>query len=191
MINTLENILKSNKENTPSEGEAFLEDYFRGTGIVFEAEKPIVGLRNDTKTYRKADFYLPKLDIYVEFFGMWNHTKEQRERYKEKKDAYFRNNIPCVYIYPENLGIIEFTFPRRAMQVLKKHNKDKELLRFKMNNLWLHKRDILAFFVLALLLLVFSEISWQENYNFILIILGAMGYMIYNIVDWYRRNLIL
>ena len=191
MITTLENILKPNKKYESSEGEAFLEDYFKSTNISFEAEKPIVGLRNDLKNYRKADFYLPKLDIYVEFLGRWIHSKEERERYREKKNVYFKNSIPCMYIYPENLGIIDFTFPRRAINLMSKHNKSKELLRFKLSTLWLHKRDIVAFFALAALLLIFGEISWQENNELILILMGAMGYMIYNIVDWYRRNLII
>tara|TARA_R110000868_G_scaffold113428_3_gene304450 strand:+ start:543 stop:1118 length:576 start_codon:yes stop_codon:yes gene_type:complete len=191
MINTLENILKPNKKHESSEGEAFLEDYFRGEGITFEAEKPIVGLRNDSKTYRKADFYLPKLDIYVEFLGMWNNTKEDRERYREKKEVYFMNSIPCIYIYPENLGIIEFTFPRRAMQALKKHQKNKELLRYKLSNLWLHKRESAVYFSIALAILIFGTFTWEEDYGVIVFFIVVMFYQVYNITDWYRRNLIL
>src|SRR5690242_4591361 len=109
----------------PTEGEEFLLDFFLLYGIKFETQKKIYYLKNDCKQYRTADFYLPRYKVYVEFFGLWNSTGS--DEYKLKKDAYRRNQIPCVYIYPENLGILQFTFDKRLQTVLQAHNLSKEL----------------------------------------------------------------
>ena len=113
----------------PSEGEEFLEDFLLSLGIEFESQKRIENLKNDTKQFRTADFYLPKYKVYIEFFGLWNNTGN--DEYKQKKEVYRQNNIPCVYLYPENLGIIEYTFDKRVQVVLEKHNLKNELRAYK------------------------------------------------------------
>lgn len=109
----------------PSEGEEFLEDFLYSIGIEFESQKRIEDLKYDSKQFRTADFYLPKYKVYIEFFGLWNNSGN--DEYKQKKDVYQKNNIPCIYIYPENLGIIEYTFDKRIQVVLGKNNLMKEL----------------------------------------------------------------
>jgi hypothetical protein len=81
-------------------------------------------LQFDTKEYRKADFYLPRFGVYVEFLGMY---QPDRNPYAEKIHVYRRNNIPCVYLYPENLGIIHYIFDRRIQSVLIRLNMEREL----------------------------------------------------------------
>ena len=95
----------------------------------FEPQKRIENLKGDSKQFRTADFYLPKYKVYVEFFGLWNNTGN--DEYKQKKEVYWKNNIPCVYLYPENLGIIEYTFDKRLLSVLEKHKLAKELRAYK------------------------------------------------------------
>ena len=114
-----------------SEGESFIAKYLKKNHISFKMEKPIVGLYNDKKKYRIADFYLPEYNCYLEFFGRWNSTKEDRERYKEKMRIYADNDIPCIYLYPENLGILDYVFTLRLETELRKRFKKKAILKFR------------------------------------------------------------
>jgi len=133
-------------KNTPSEGELFLKSFFRENGIKNQPEKVIRGLRNDDHEYRVADFYLPRLKMYVEFQGLWNNTKDDRERYKEKMRVYGKNNVPCIYIYPENLGIIEYAFHARMLKELKKHKMKMELFKYKFLRFVNQKKTTLIWF---------------------------------------------
>jgi hypothetical protein len=112
-----------------SEGEEFMQDFFQEVGIRYESEKMITGLRGDTKQYRVADFYLPDYKTYVEFLGLW--FTNNYDEYRIKKDIYKLNNIPCVYIYPENLGIIKYSFDKRIQVELINKNLYKELRRYR------------------------------------------------------------
>lgn len=113
----------------PSEGELFLEDFFKENEIKFQVQKKLI-LRNDPKSYRLADFYLPQFDIYVEFFGLWNKQVKD-EDYREKKKIYHENEIPCIYVYPENLGIIDFIFEKRIKEVLDYYKREDSLKKYK------------------------------------------------------------
>lgn len=117
-----------NEEHIPSEGEEFIEMYFEQNGYKYQREVKITNLPGDTKTYRVADWYLPNYGVFVEFYGQWNNSKESRERYREKKKIYMENNIPCIYIYPENLGVIDYLFPWRLEELLIKYKKRKPLI---------------------------------------------------------------
>ena len=121
--------MNTQSDYKPSEGEEFLGDFLFSIGIEFEEQKRIENLKNDSKLYRTADFYLPKYKVYVEFFGLWNNMGN--DDYKQKKEVYRKNNIPCIYLYPENLGIIEYIFDKRLQIVLEKHDLKKELLAYK------------------------------------------------------------
>jgi hypothetical protein len=117
-MNSLTPVNPGKIQNAPkeSEGEAYLKNVFDELGIKYEWQKPINGLRGDHKQYRIADFYLPKFNVYIEFLGLWNtpHCDE----YKKKMAIYKRNEIPCVYIYPDNLGIIKYVLDKRIQIVL-------------------------------------------------------------------------
>jgi len=45
-----------------SEGEEFIMDFFKQYGIKYQFQKNIEGLKDDTKAFRVADFYLPKFN---------------------------------------------------------------------------------------------------------------------------------
>lgn len=111
-----------------SEGELFIKDYLESNSIKYVFQSKIEGLKNDVKSYRVADFYLPKYKVYIEFYGLWNNSNN--EDYKIKKKVYELNKIPCVYLYPENLGIIGFTLDKRLQAELKKYKLDKELKKY-------------------------------------------------------------
>lgn len=182
-------------EFKPSEGEEFLEDFFIMLDIEFEPQKKIYNLKYDTKQFRTADFYLPKYKLYVEFFGLWNNSGN--EEYRLKKDIYRQNGIPCVYIYPENLGIIEFTFDKRIQSVLEKHDLQKELHSYK--NFKFRKTNQLKnrviYIVIALFILFYTlppETLVLKDKLFIAFMVAIVIYQTFQIyqlyLDIFKRN---
>jgi hypothetical protein len=111
-----------------SEGEDIIAEFFEEEGINFE-EQMQIKLQNDTKAYRIPDFFLPDYNIYVEFLGKWN-DEQFKEEYKHKMAQYHKNNIPCIYFYPDNLGILNFLFKKRIRKELKKHKMRWQLFKF-------------------------------------------------------------
>ncbi len=166
----------------PSEGELFIADYLYYERIKFKQEVPIVNLRNDSKSHRRADFYLPKYKTYVEFYGRWNNTKEDRERYREKKKVFSDNKIPCVYLYPENLGIIEFSFPLRLEAEMKKYGLKKELFRYRFKRLFQEIRDNVLGLIFFSFLLFYPTWNWEEDQILIYIFSALVVYQLFVIV---------
>lgn len=140
--------------NNRSEGERIIEEYLKEEDIKFLPEVKISNLIGDSIPYRKADFYLPQFKTYIEFLGRWN-VESNRESYREKMRIYKNNNIPCIYIYPDNLGILDFILKNRLRDVLKKHNYKFQLFRLNYR-------------------------IFQEKYAFQLIVLGVLIYYIDN-----------
>lgn len=101
----------------PSEGELFIAMFLDDINVDYEREYKIT-LNNDFKSHRRVDFYLTQFDIGIEFFGAWNKSKEDRERYKDKMKVYQNNNFPCIYIFPENLGNLKYVFNLRIRQLM-------------------------------------------------------------------------
>jgi hypothetical protein len=140
-----------------SEGEEFIEMYLEDQGIKYKREVEISKLEGDYKAYRVADFYLPQYKVYMEFFGKWN-TQEGRRNYLEKKEIYEKNNIPCVYIYPDNLGILEYIFRKRLKEELKKYpDLSFQLFRFKFWRFNKANQTLWAVFLSIVLLSVICE----------------------------------
>lgn len=137
----------------PSEGEKLLAEFFEENLIKFESEKVISDLKGDEFPYRKADFYLPQYKTYVEFLGKW-HDEKAKQKYIQKMKVYELNKKPCIYLYPENLGILDWLFEKRLKKVLKEYHLEKELFWY---NLKLFKED-------------------SENLVTLLIISAALGY---------------
>lgn len=147
------------KEPNISEGEEFIFDYLKANEIAFEPQQKIHGLKGDTASHRIADFYLKKYGIYIEFLGQWNHGDEHRARYKIKRDVYFKNKIPCIYLYPENLGILDYVFKKRILTELKKHDLKQQLFRWRTNQAYEKNVDYILGFVIALMILIISLVS--------------------------------
>jgi len=140
------------KKNPRSEGEELIEDFLFNADIKFEVEKKIENLSGDTKAFRLADFYLPKYQVYLEFLGKWNEI-EKRAGYNEKKEVYRKNGIPCIYIYPDNLGPIDWFFKNRLRTVLLQFNKTGILWKYEI------RRYLKEFSTLLLTLIVIAYIS--------------------------------
>ncbi len=141
------------KDYAASEGEEIIKEFLEENNIKFEREAKIKNLKYDYTAYRVADFYLPQYKVYIEFLGQWNHP-EHKSRYKQKMTVYHKNNIPCVYFYPDNLGILNFVFRSRLKGTLKKHRLTFQLFRYNMH-LWFE--DSLGFILIIGALIYFIE----------------------------------
>jgi len=155
----------SNETDELSEGELVVEQYLIDEGIKYEVQKEITGLKGDyDKSYRIADFYLNKFDVYVEFLGKWNAGEKYRLDYKEKMRIYNANNIACVYLWPDNLGFIKQALNYRIEKELRAKNKRKELVRFKQYQVDSELDKYIAVFLLlsAFLFLWFTRTNNTE-----------------------------
>lgn len=178
---------QNNNDFQPSEGEIFIAEYFKGEKIKFSQEVTINNLRDDSKSYRVADFYLPKYNLYVEFFGRWNNSKDDRIRYREKRGVFFKNRIPCVYLYPENLGIIDFSFPKRMTEELTRHSMKKELFRYRLINFFKERSGNIFFLSLSLLYLTLIGYQGEEEEGAFYVV-GVIGlFQIYKLFLGYLK----
>lgn len=87
----------------PSPGERAIANELRRMKIKYVREKWIEGLKGDSENRRRADFYLPEYDVYIEFLGNWDTSIQDKQRYREKRDVYEQNGIKCIYIFPNQL----------------------------------------------------------------------------------------
>ncbi|MFA7380908.1 MAG: hypothetical protein WC150_10615 [Bacteroidia bacterium] len=142
-----------------SEGEEYIADYLRQVNIKFIQQCRITNLTGDTYQFRVADFYLPDYKVYIEFEGLYNNP-EHKKNYQEKSKIYATNNIPCVYIFPENLGFIYFAFDKRIQKEMKKYNLTKELRRYHFKKLIMYHSERVIFIVFfALLALFYTDVN--------------------------------
>jgi hypothetical protein len=118
-----------------SSEEEFIAEYFKKSEIKYDSEVPINNLKNDTKKYRRADFLLPNLKVYVEYYGHYNATKERRDEYDLKSKVYVENNIPTVFLYPHELGFLDYAFNKKITKVLKlsKFDLKWQLFKYRLN----------------------------------------------------------
>lgn len=163
-----------------SEGEKFIEEYFLDEDIKYESQKKIY-LKGDSKSFRVVDFYLPKFDVYVEFFGKWNESRDERNRYRDKKNIYFKNQVPCIYLYPENLGIIEHVFPLRIRKVLSQHGKRRHLLKYLSHDFHRHNVPVLGFFLIFTASVIVHFVRNQLFEDFLITVWFQMLF----VITWY------
>jgi hypothetical protein len=169
---------------TTSEGEQFIEEYFKHQGIRFRKQETLDGLKEDSKSHRVADFYLPKYKVYVEYYGQWNMDSE-KNRYREKKQVYLKNHIPCVILYPENLGIIEFIFPKRMLDVMNRYKLEKELKRYKWK-MMLEQSQFRPVLIILTLVLIAYYYPWKDK-MWLTVGLGLIIYQLYFFTKEYQK----
>ena len=182
------------KIKEPSEGELFISEYLKFKHISFEREVRLNNLKFDENfKYRDADFFLKKYGVYIEFNGRWNNSKEDRVRYRVKKEVYRKNNLPCIYLYPENLGIIDFVFTKRLIVELKNKSLIKQLRLFQLKRFWDDRGGL--FLWIGLSLWVYNgDFNWKENstelFTCISIILIQIYRLINGIYNFFIKNVI-
>lgn len=177
-----------------SEGEEYIAYFLRADWIKFHTQVKIENLKDDNKSYRVADFYLPNYKVYIEFFGFWNVSEESKENYRKKMIVYSKNNIPCIYIYPENLGTIGYSFDYRLIKELKKHNMDRQLLRYRFRLLLSDKGSSFLWLLLSIVLLIIPD--YESNPELVIwwfliigcVIIYQLGKLIYGYIKYFVRT---
>lgn len=168
-----------------SEGEEFISLFLQDEKIEYREEELIEKLKGDSKSYRRADFFLPRYNVYIEYFGQWNNEKE-KPRYREKRQVYIRNKIPCIILYPENLGIIDFVFHKRLEYVFNRYKMETERKKYYYD---LIKTDIIdkvligSFGLILIILNYDSQINLFDN-NWLLVGLGILLFHLYKIYKY-------
>ena len=119
----------------PSSEEQFIQNYLYFNNIEYISEFKVHNLKDDEKKSRRVDFYLPKLGIYLEYFGWYNKSKKAREDYDEKAKVYIKNNMPTVIIYPHELGFLDYALHSKILKVSRvtKFKGKTNLFRYKYN----------------------------------------------------------
>ncbi|MFL5740177.1 MAG: hypothetical protein ACJ75B_08160 [Flavisolibacter sp.] len=165
-------------------GEDFIEDFFKSQKITYRREEQIHGLQYDAKSHRIADFYLPDYRVYVEYYGQWN-IESQKNRYREKKQVYQNNQLPCIILYPENLGVITYIFPKRMFEVLKRYRMDRELKKYKWK-LMLENKGFRLLLLAFALLVIGSTYPWKNDKTWLWVGLAFTLYQSYLFRKEYR-----
>ena len=180
----------------PTEGKEYLEDFFTAVGIAFETQKKLGHLKYDTMPNRTADIYLPEYDIYVEFSELSNRVDNQV--FQQKKELYAKNNIACVFLYPENLRTIAHNFDKQLQETFKQHQLQEALQhyqKFKFKNApELRNRSIslcfavLGFIVLSLFFARLNEKGYIVLGGLILFSLFHAWQIVQLWLDVFKRN---
>lgn len=163
-----------------SEGEEFIGEYLIDRGINFKKQAVITGLKWDDKNYRRADFYLEDYKVYIEYDGYWHLDKE---RYQDKKQIYEFNNIPCVYLYPENLGVLDFFLDKRLQQELERHEMTDELKKYHRYKFWKSEsnRFWLIGFMLLIILALLTLNDDKEGAGIYILLLSIIGFQLWRL----------
>lgn len=167
--------------NDESEGEEYIAEYFDAIEMEYRRQHVIENLDDKYASYRKADFYLPKYNVMVEFAGGWNRSEEERLRYRHKKSIYNENGIPCIWIYPDNLGVLHYIFHKRLESVMGKHKLEKGLLRYRLKQFWKADGDNFVGLVLGLFSLFYISTPWEDNRGWFWFSIAVVGYNLYRI----------
>ncbi|MEK6935110.1 MAG: hypothetical protein AABW46_04485 [Nanoarchaeota archaeon] len=157
-----------NTDNTKdTEGENLIADFFEERGIGYVPYKEIKDLKEDDKFFRVSDFYLPDYKVYVEFLGQWNNPNHKK-RYQRKIAIYNANNILCVYLWPNNLGNLDWIIKRRITAAYLKHNKRWLLFKYELFK-YIEERG-LPVFVLGILIYYLNSFPAKIVFGALLLI---------------------
>lgn len=155
-----------NKKIKSSNEELYVKDYLDKMGFAYVQEFHVSKLIGDEKSHRRVDFYLENLGIYVEYFGMYNSTKQIRDNYDEKVKVYIKNGLPSIFLYPHELGFLDYAFHTKMLHLLR-------LNKFK-NKMILFRYKFTRYFKLGKGYLFFSSIFWI--YIFVVFLLKESGF---------------
>lgn len=175
-VKAIKEFLLPSESELMSEGEEIICDFLEQEGIKYEQEVELSQLRDDSKQFRRADFYLPKYGLYIEFLGRWNKNQDERERYREKMRVYGRNGLPCVYLFPENLGTLKHIFRRRAAEALQRAGMERALFRLNLK-FWWDDHHLEFWFTAGLIYLVWSLADLTDRLVCGALLLWAVFYL--------------
>lgn len=154
----------NNQPIKSSSEELYIIDYLDKQGINYELEYKLNDLKGDDKAHRRVDFYLSNLGVYVEYFGLYNSTKSIRTEYDKKVKVYLKNRIPSIFLYPHELGFLDYAFHSKMLKLLRieKFKSRKNLFRYKMNRYLKNGKGYL-FFSIVFWFYLFYVFARYEN----------------------------
>ncbi len=169
-----------NYEEPLTEGETIIAEFLKEKNIKYISQYKIKNLKQDNNSYRIADFYLPRYKLCIEFLGKWNSSEDERKRYKDKMRVYYENEIPCVYIFPDNLGPLEQIFNIRILKELKSYKMRKELLKYQFYLLLRDRKGLFFWLIISAVCLIFGDYTSEPQLNplYISIFLGIFVYQL-------------
>ena len=97
----LEGRLNGNKP-FKSEGERRIASTLDKYGIFYIYERPVQVQTAGTVRYLRPDFYLPRYNVYIEYYGRAGNSEYDR-RITKKQSLYTANGIRVISIYPWTL----------------------------------------------------------------------------------------
>lgn len=101
-------------EKVKSHGEKQVADLLNQHGIDYEYEKPlVVGWWIFKWVVAHPDFYLPKYDLYIEYWGLVDTDSNYKRIMKFKMRQYHLYGVKFVSIYPDNLHNLEYSLFRK------------------------------------------------------------------------------
>ncbi|PRX54396.1 hypothetical protein [Flagellimonas meridianipacifica] len=187
---------KSAKLYKPTREEDFISYYLSNSNINFIEQFKVENLKADDKKYRVVDFYLNNLDVYVEYYGLYNSTKEKRKEYDKKTNVYFLNNMPTVLIFPHELGFLDYAFHTKIIKLFKlKKFQDRKLKLYRyLFFRYLNKGKWQYFFITIFWAYLFYVFGWElvkldESLNAIFVLISIILMCYYGI--YFLQNLIL
>jgi hypothetical protein len=169
--------------------EEYIAHYLNENGISYISQHQTKKLKNDQKSHRRVDFYLNKFNIYIEYMGMYNESKLDRERYEEKRKIYFQNNMPTLLLKPHDLGILDYAFHTKTLKILRhpKFFKKSKLIRYKLNR-FINKKGLGSFFLTILFLYLFTVmIFYPTGFDegiVILLQIATLATLIYHLIKF-------
>lgn len=177
----MKGIISDSKNHNPTREEEYIKFYLQDNRIHSIEQLVLNNLKGDTKKSRRVDFYLDKLDIYVEYYGLYNSTKAIRNEYDNKTNLYFKNGLATIILYPHELGILDYAFHTKMIKLFKIEkfkNRKKKLYMYILNR-YFRKGRWRSFFISLFwtyLFVVFSKemVILDESLNALLIIISLI-----------------
>lgn len=122
--------LSSSEGFLPSREELFVGNYFDSMGIKYTEQFKTPKLEGDSKKFRKIDFKLTNLKVFVEYCGLYNASSANKEEYDKKFWIFVKNDMPSVFLYPHELGFLDYAFHTKILKVMR-HAKFKKQFKYK------------------------------------------------------------
>jgi len=115
-------------ERVKSIVEKKIADILDRYGIEYQYEKTLVIGQGNLKHLIHPDFYLPKFDLYIEYWGLVGADRDYEHARRVKMRLYDSNNIKFISIYSYNQDNLEWILLKRIEDamgkgVLEKKNK--------------------------------------------------------------------
>ena len=101
-------------ERVRSKGEKQIADCLYQHGIKYRYEpKLLVGGWFSKKKPCMPDFYLPKYNVYIEYWGLAKKSAAYRHNMKKKMKQYQSGRVKVISIYPKDIRDLEWAMKRQ------------------------------------------------------------------------------